>query len=87
VTIGVEIDSYLVSEGKEARLQYAAAFLHRCRFLNRPENRIIVDEMTGFPKVPHDEFVDLMGYACEKYFDADEIVNVLSNGVSTSNRV
>jgi predicted phage terminase large subunit-like protein len=69
----VEIDSYLVSEGKEARLQLATPFIEagRIYILNRPENRIVVDQITGYPNVAEDEFVDLVGYACDYYFKPD----------------
>ena len=68
--VAIEIDSYLVQEGKEARLQLAAPYVEAKRIciLNRPENRIVVDQLTGYPNVPHDEFVDLVGYACDFYF-------------------
>ena len=51
-------------------MQLAAPYIEARRvcILNRPENRIVVEQLTGYPNVPHDEFVDLLGYACDWYF-------------------
>lgn len=71
--IALEIDSYLVQEGKDARLQLAAVYIEagRIHVLRRPENDIMVEQLSGYPNVAHDEFVDLMGYACDYYFKPD----------------
>lgn len=66
----MEITSPLVSEGKEARIQAAAPKLEAGRvFLVRASwNDTFIGQLTGFPKASHDEAVDLLGYACERYF-------------------
>jgi predicted phage terminase large subunit-like protein len=66
----VEINSYLVSEGKEARLQIIANYMQsgKVKFLRGAWNQKVETQLKGFPKVKHDEYVDLLGYACEHYF-------------------
>lgn len=66
-----EITGHLVSEGKEARCSTAAPkFESRQIYLVRGAwNERFKKQLTGFPKAKHDEYVDLIGYACHHYFD------------------
>lgn len=66
----VEIKSYLVGEGKEARLQVAAPYFEssKVKLISGNWNDNFIHQITGFPNVKHDEYVDLIGYACEYYF-------------------
>lgn len=68
----VEIKSVLVQEGKEARIQFAAPKLHAGKvvLLSGTWNDKFVHQLCSFPNATHDEFVDLLGYACEYYFRA-----------------
>lgn len=66
----IEIKSYLVQEGKEARLQAASPYIQsgKTKLLKGSWNDKFTAQLTGFPKVKHDEYVDLLGYASEYYF-------------------
>lgn len=66
----IEIKSYLVQEGKEARLQAASPYIQsgKVKIVKGNWNGKFTAQLTGFPKVKHDEYVDLLGYACEYYF-------------------
>lgn len=66
----IEIKSYLVQEGKEARLQAASPYIEsgKVKIVRGNWNSKFTAQLTGFPKVKHDEYVDLLGYACEYYF-------------------
>jgi len=68
----VEIKSHLVSEGKNARIQVAAPKFEAGRIVEVKDNWNSEFEMqlTGFPNVTHDEAVDLIGYAANKYYHA-----------------
>lgn len=67
----VEIKNPLVQEGKEARIQTAAPKVEAGKVIlvRGTWNDRFVYQLTGFPAVPHDEYVDLLGYACYHYFD------------------
>lgn len=71
----VEISSPLVSEGKEARIQVSAPRVESGSvfLLDHPNTEIIVYENAEFPKSEHDEFVDLLGYACSHYFSKTSV--------------
>jgi len=71
----VEISSYLVSEGKEARLQIAANYLQsgKIKFVRGNWNQKVETQLKGYPKVKHDEYIDLMGYSCEHYFRSSKV--------------
>lgn len=60
----------LVQAGKEARLNTSSPKIEGSRvWLVRGNwNEAFVMQHTGFPNVSHDEAVDLLGYACRKYF-------------------
>lgn len=66
----IEIKSTLVAEGKEARIQAAAPKYEAGRVVHVRGgwNDRFESELTGFPNAQHDEAVDLIGYACERYF-------------------
>ncbi len=68
--IPVEITGPLVNEGKEARIQVSAPRVESGSVLlsDHPSVEIVVYQNANFPRADADEFVDLMGYACEKYF-------------------
>jgi len=65
----IEISSTLVNEGKEARIQVAAPKVQigRVTIVKGAWNDEFIGQLEGFPTAKHDEFVDLLGYACEKY--------------------
>jgi predicted phage terminase large subunit-like protein len=68
----VKIRSKLVTEGKESRIQTAAPKVESGRvvLVNGSWNDNFISELIGFPNMEHDEFVDLLGYSCYKYFDS-----------------
>lgn len=67
----VEIKSHLVQEGKEARLQTASPKIEAGKvvLVEGTWNKDFIHQITGYPNVKHDEYVDLIGYACDLYFD------------------
>jgi len=66
----IEIQSYLVQEGKESRFQAAAPYIEsgQMKFKRGSWNESLINQMVGFPKVKHDEAVDLLGYIAAHYF-------------------
>jgi len=66
----IEIKGHLVQEGKEARIQVAAPKIESGRVLlvKGSWNDLFVGQLIGFPRADHDEAVDLVGYACDRYF-------------------
>jgi len=79
----VEISNHLVSEGKEARIQVASPKIAAGRvcLVNGSWNDRFVTQICTFPNAVHDEYVDLIGYACFHYFDA----GVRRQGISINN--
>lgn len=67
----VEIVNHLVQEGKEARIQTAAPKIESGKvfLVTGNWNGRFVDQICTFPNATHDEYVDLIGYACFHYFD------------------
>jgi len=78
----VDIISYLVKGKKEERLQVAANYIEsgKVKFLRGHWNDRLRLQLTGFPKVKNDEYVDLMGYACEYYFRTNQLIGVIGMG-------
>jgi len=74
----VEINSHLVSEGKEARLQTASPKIESGKvvLVKGNWNDAFVSEICNFPNADHDEFVDLIGYICDHYFDSGDGVEI-----------
>ncbi|MFZ1786690.1 MAG: phage terminase large subunit [Saprospiraceae bacterium] len=70
----IEIQSYLVQEGKESRFQAAAPYIEsgQMKFKRGSWNESLINQMVGFPKVKHDEAVDLLGYISAHYFKASK---------------
>lgn len=68
-----EISNHLVSEGKEARIQVAAPKIASGRvcLVRGTWNDKFVTQICTFPNAVHDEYVDLIGYACFHYFDSN----------------
>jgi len=66
----IEITGPLINEGKEARIQVSAPRVEEGSvfFGPHPSLEIVIYENSEFPKAEHDEFVDLLGYACGRYF-------------------
>jgi phage terminase large subunit-like protein len=66
----VDINGYLVREGKESRAQVAAKYIEsgRVKLIKGSWNEAYIDQMTKFPNSKHDEFIDLSGYSCEYHF-------------------
>jgi predicted phage terminase large subunit-like protein len=66
----VEIESQLVREGKNARLQTAAPKIESGRvfLVEGSWNDEFRHQLTDFPVAEHDEYVDLIGYATDFYF-------------------
>lgn len=66
----VEINNHLVHEGKEARCQTAAPKIESGKvvLIRGNWNDKFVHQLTGYPNVEHDEYIDLVGYACFHYF-------------------
>ena len=70
----VEISNHLVSEGKEARIQVSAPKIESGRvfLVQGAWNDRFVTQICTFPNATHDEYVDLIGYACFHYFDTEK---------------
>ena len=66
----IEIKSKLVQQGKEARAHTAAPRFESgaIKIQSGIWNTLFEEQMCGFPNVKHDEFIDLVGYACDRYF-------------------
>lgn len=66
----VEIKSVLINEGKEARLQTAAPKIEAGKvvLVKGNWNDRLVNQICAYPNAAHDEYVDLIGYACDHYF-------------------
>lgn len=66
----VEITGSLVNEGKEARIQVAAPKVESGKvfLVNGSWTDSFISQICAFPNAAHDEYVDLIGYACDKYF-------------------
>lgn len=67
----VEIKSKLVQQGKEARAHTASPRFESgaIKLFDASWNHTLEEQLCGFPNVKHDEFIDLMGYACDRYFN------------------
>lgn len=65
----VEIKSGLVNEGKSARMNVASPKVEAGRvcLVIGAWNEEFIQQLEGFPTAKHDEYVDLLGYACEHY--------------------
>lgn len=70
----VEIRGKLISEGKNARANIAAPRYEsgRIKHVIGAWNDTFEHQLTGFPNVKHDEPIDLIGYATDKYFQRPE---------------
>lgn len=68
------IEGKLVQEGKPARAQVAAVKFQAKKivFVRGGWNDEFKNQLTGFPNASHDEYVDLIGYATDHYFDEAE---------------
>lgn len=66
----IEIKNHLVQEGKEARIQTSAPKVESGSVyaIDHPSTEVVIYQNAEFPKADHDEFVDLLGYACYHYF-------------------
>lgn len=66
----IEIKNHLVNDGKETRFSTASPYLEsgKIKLLRGAWNESFINQLTGFPKVKHDEAVDLIGYASFEYF-------------------
>lgn len=71
----IEIKSRLVSEGKTARLSVFAPKVEggKVVLIKGLWNDHFVTQICAFPNATHDEYIDLMGYACERYFATKRI--------------
>lgn len=60
----------LVQEGKEARASVASPKIEAGQvvLIEGAWNDDFIAQIAGFPNLKHDEFIDLIGYACEEYF-------------------
>lgn len=74
----VEIKTHLVSEGKEARIQTAAPKIEAGQvvLVKGAWNERFVNQICTFPNATHDEYVDLIGYACHHYFPTKKKISV-----------
>lgn len=66
----IEINNYLVNEGKESRISVAAPYFESGRvvLIKGHWNHKFKEQLKSFPKAKHDEAVDLIGYAVFHYF-------------------
>lgn len=67
----VEIKTTLVGEGKEARAQVASPKIESGRvvLVRGTWNDHFLEQVCGFPNAKHDEYIDLLGYSTNFYFD------------------
>jgi predicted phage terminase large subunit-like protein len=67
----VKIKSHLVSEGKTARVQTAAPKVNSGRvvLIKGNWNDSFIEQIKAFPNAKNDEYCDLIGYACDYYFN------------------
>lgn len=67
-----EIKGKIVNEGKESRAHIASPKFEagKIKTVKGNWNSEFEMQLTGFPNVSHDEAIDLMGYAVNKYFHA-----------------
>lgn len=58
-------------DDKETRLNVASPSVESGRVIlvDGPWNEAFIDEVCGFPSKPHDEYVDLLGYAVDYHLD------------------
>jgi len=72
------IKSKLVSEGKDARLSVASPKIEagQVYIVRGGWNENYVGQICSFPVATHDEYVDLIGYACEEYFTGRKVKGV-----------
>lgn len=84
----IEINNYLVNEGKDARLNVAAPYIEAGNvvLIKGAWNHKVINQLISFPKGLHDEFVDLMGYACFYYFKPNT-VRFWENAIASDNLV
>lgn len=82
----VEIKTKLVNEGKNARLSVASPKIESGKvwLVKGSWNQGFVSQITGFPNATHDEYVDLIGYACDRHF-AKGVKDGKSSGVRRRN--
>jgi predicted phage terminase large subunit-like protein len=66
----IKIKGKLIMEGKEARIQTSAPKIESGKVIlvEGSWNDDFINQLIGFPNREHDEYVDLIGYACDKYF-------------------
>lgn len=66
----IKIKNHLVQEGKEARIQTAAPKYEAGKVYHVIGSWTddYEGQLLGFPTAAHDEYVDLIGYACKHYF-------------------
>jgi predicted phage terminase large subunit-like protein len=64
------ITGRLVQDGKAARVNYAAPKIESSRvyLVGGNWNDEFITQLCAFPNYSHDEYCDLLGYACKKYF-------------------
>lgn len=64
----IEINSWLVAEGKTGRINLTAPYAEagRIEMVEAPWNEEFIYQLATFPKASHDEYVDLTGYAVDK---------------------
>ena len=58
---------------KEARINAVSPLIESGRFILKEDvsNELIINELSMFPQTTHDEFVDLTGYALNKYIKSN----------------
>jgi predicted phage terminase large subunit-like protein len=68
----IKITGYLVSGGKEARINCTSpkAESGKIFLLHGNWNDEFLHQLTGYPNAKHDEFVDILGYATQRYLIA-----------------
>jgi predicted phage terminase large subunit-like protein len=73
----IEITNNLVSEGKEARFQTATPYIEsgKTQLIKLPCMDELIKQFIGYPKVKHDEAIDLLGYASNHYFKPTSLAN------------
>lgn len=83
----IEINNYLVNEGKEARAYVASPYCEsgKVKLIKGNWNDKFVNQLTSFPKGKHDEFIDLLGYACYHYFQPGKNINFWDRVYSKEN--
>ena len=58
-----------------SKFQLSSSELEKVICIEGSWNNDFLDEVCGFPSQPHDEFVDILGYAINDLYDEDDDID------------